>query len=428
MKKIISIFLSAVICFGAFAAMPAFAASDSTIGYSKIYTAEQLDKVRDKLDGKYILMNDIDLSSYESWEPIGIIDEPFTGIFNGGGYSISNLTVSVTTDIRYDVKKSGVGLFGQVQNAEISNLDMENVNICVNMPYECGYSVGAIVGRGTDIAVSNCSASGNIDVTVGGSVYIGGLVGEAKDPEISNSFDRCVNYVDIKVTGRNEGFSIAVAQDNIVGGIAGDTNRQTYFSNCMNYGSISIYPIKGVIAGGIAGTCYEPLFSYNLGNAGDIYIESDGKAAGIFGRGYSARNCYNSGDITVTRTTVYTSEGGIIGYTLFEADPESTEVVSPVQNCYYINTTERAVANFDVPSPQGAKALTADEMKLQSSYEGFTFSESEWVMGEDGMPTIKLIRDTDDTSDNDKNILFDISAIFEKIIEVFTRIFSIFRK
>jgi hypothetical protein len=38
-------------------------------GYTPIYTAEDLDNIRENLSDKYILMNDIDLSSWGDWTP-----------------------------------------------------------------------------------------------------------------------------------------------------------------------------------------------------------------------------------------------------------------------------------------------------------------------------------------------------------------------
>ena len=40
-------------------------------GYKGIYTAQDLDNIRNNRSGKYILMNDIDLSSWGEWTPIG---------------------------------------------------------------------------------------------------------------------------------------------------------------------------------------------------------------------------------------------------------------------------------------------------------------------------------------------------------------------
>lgn len=72
-------------------------------GYVGVYTSEDLDNVRNDLNGKYILMNDIDLGG-KNFVPIGDSGNPFTGIFNGNGYVISGLLV----DGAYDY----AGLFG----------------------------------------------------------------------------------------------------------------------------------------------------------------------------------------------------------------------------------------------------------------------------------------------------------------------------
>ena len=75
----------------------------------QIATAEQLDFIRNDLTAHYVLIDDIDLSGYENWMPIGAFqslsdapedaeiphpDYAFTGTFDGAGHTISNLTVS----------------------------------------------------------------------------------------------------------------------------------------------------------------------------------------------------------------------------------------------------------------------------------------------------------------------------------------------
>jgi hypothetical protein len=52
------------------------------------------------LDQNYILVNDIDLSDASSWNngagftPIASLDAPFTGSFDGDGYTLSGLTIN----------------------------------------------------------------------------------------------------------------------------------------------------------------------------------------------------------------------------------------------------------------------------------------------------------------------------------------------
>ena len=62
--------------------------------------------MRNNLNGKYHLTADIDLSDGE-WTPIGT----FTGIFDGQGYVIHNLTITG--------KHQNSGLFSAIQNANI---------------------------------------------------------------------------------------------------------------------------------------------------------------------------------------------------------------------------------------------------------------------------------------------------------------------
>ncbi len=84
-------------------------------GYTGIYTAEQLIAVTDAPDQNYILMADIDVSSY-SWEPLCTEDEPFAGIFDGNSHVISNL--------------SGTnGLFADTSSAQIQNVGIRNGSI-----------------------------------------------------------------------------------------------------------------------------------------------------------------------------------------------------------------------------------------------------------------------------------------------------------
>ena len=63
-------------------------------GYVGIYEAQELDKLREDLDGRYILMSDISLAGVE-WAPVGTVDAPFTGVFNGNGHVIRNLKIHV---------------------------------------------------------------------------------------------------------------------------------------------------------------------------------------------------------------------------------------------------------------------------------------------------------------------------------------------
>ena len=89
-----------------------------------ISTAEELDAIRNDMYGSYVLKNDIDLSDYENWTPIGATpDSAFHGKFDGQGYSITGLHSKESFD---SGTLTGVsytsGLFGVCDGAEIKNV------------------------------------------------------------------------------------------------------------------------------------------------------------------------------------------------------------------------------------------------------------------------------------------------------------------
>ena len=106
-----------------------------------ISTAEQFNAIRNNLGGTYFLLNDISLSGYPNWTPIGTSDAPFTGSLNGNGHKITGLQMSRGT--------SYAGLFG-ASTGTIEKLHIENANITV-VTY-----AGILVGwnQGT---IRNCS-------------------------------------------------------------------------------------------------------------------------------------------------------------------------------------------------------------------------------------------------------------------------------
>ena len=103
----------------------------------QVATAEQLNKVRDHLDKHFIQTADIDLSGYstgEGWMPIGdrsgsnasnYSDTAFTGSYNGGNFTISNLTINRPNwgdTWAEGSDKYGLGLFGFINGSTIKNL------------------------------------------------------------------------------------------------------------------------------------------------------------------------------------------------------------------------------------------------------------------------------------------------------------------
>ncbi len=111
-------------------------------GCKIISTPEELNSVRNDLDGVYVLACNIDLSSYENWQPIGSRTEPFTGIFFGNSNTISGLHItSCTNDV--------AGLFGY-NNGRIQGVRVEG-----NIQVDSANSVGAIAAYNNGV-VTDC--------------------------------------------------------------------------------------------------------------------------------------------------------------------------------------------------------------------------------------------------------------------------------
>ncbi|MDE6590261.1 MAG: hypothetical protein K2K53_07995, partial [Oscillospiraceae bacterium] len=96
-----------------------------------VSTPDQLNAIRQGLDKHYKLANDIDLSTWGNWLPIG--DEvlnrygeatPFTGSFDGAGHVISGMTITGTnSDFQPAGQRQGnsthfFGLFAYVRGQE----------------------------------------------------------------------------------------------------------------------------------------------------------------------------------------------------------------------------------------------------------------------------------------------------------------------
>ena len=124
-KHVLSIILVFVLSFGVCSFALADEKADVPEGYTPIYTAEDLYNIRNDLAGKYILMNDIDLSIYENWEPIGTKDEPFTGLFDGNNHSIKNLKINSEHNTKGTYY---FGLFGYLVS-NVENSVIKNVSI-----------------------------------------------------------------------------------------------------------------------------------------------------------------------------------------------------------------------------------------------------------------------------------------------------------
>lgn len=189
-------------------------------GYTPIHNINELNDIRNNLNGKYILMNDIDMTEDTApggkwdingtgWQPIGDESHLFRGVFDGNGHSIIGMNIHGDPDYFY------IGLFGYINTGSVSRLGMKNVNINLSLkkrPYYGGVSCGSIVGDVYFGSISNCFAEGNISVTdelIADRPYlcVGGIIGYASEGGISY-FRDCYNAVNISGDGLQGGIGV----------------------------------------------------------------------------------------------------------------------------------------------------------------------------------------------------------------------------
>ena len=176
-----------------------------------------------KTDINITLDKNIDLTGKE-WTPIGTSSSSYTGTFDGGGHTITGLTV--TGSDQY------AGLFGYIDKVgTVKNVVLEDVQITSDN--SSGYA-GGVAGDSWG-TIENCSVSGSVS----GTTFAGGVVGSQWGGSI---------------TGCNS--SATVKGVIFAGGIAGYTNGGGSLTGCYATGSISVEnnTTNAAWAGGVVGS------------------------------------------------------------------------------------------------------------------------------------------------------------------------------
>ena len=242
-----------------------------------------------KTDINITLTADIDLTG-KDWAPIGTsFHNSYTGTFDGGGHSITRLTVTTNDE--------HAGLFGCLGKAgTVKNVVMEDVQITSNR--SSGFA-GGVAGF-SDGTIENCSVSGSVS----GTVYVGGVVGAQWEGSI---------------TGCSSSATVKGMVD--VGGVVGQTNDGATMTACYATGNviIEIAPKKNISGGSLVG--------FNGGN-GLLACYATGN---VTSTGSSTGNVHIGGFLGGNYTTVTACywknnhEQGI-GYNKEGIAPEATKV------------------------------------------------------------------------------------------------------
>ena len=254
-------------------------------GSYTVYNADGLMNIAELVNGgktdiNITLDKNIDLTG-KDWTPIGTdYDNAYTGTFDGGGHTITGLTV--TTNDQYAGLFGYLGKFGKF--GTVKNVVMDGIQITCN--HRLG-SAGGVAGFSRAVTIENCSVSGSVS----GTVYVGGVVGV----QIGGSITGCSSSATVK--GMVD-----------VGGVAGQTNSSATLTACYATGNVIIEmaPKKNIAGGSLVGM-----------NAGSSLLA-----------------CYATGNVTSTgSSTGYMHIGGFLG----------NNYANVMTACYWKNNHEQGI-------------------------------------------------------------------------------------
>lgn len=285
-----------------------------------------------------VLTKDIDLADVV-WAPIGNGSVAFAGSFDGAGHTVSNLTVDYTTAASGE--RLYLGLFGRIEgtpekHAVIQNLTVTgSVNAASEFSVYSGYVAG-VVGSARNAELSNVISRVNVtaDEKVGSTSSVGGLAGAMIDTTVTN----CGNEGD--VTGVNN-----------LGGLCYELYSGT-MTGCYNTGRITA---TGTYVGGLMGYAKQATVT-NVYNTGDVSTEKTlvGGLIGVMEKS-ALTNAYTTGKVTTAVAS------GAIGAAVGSADQ--------VSNVYYLGGAS-AIGD------ENATAKTAEELKALAPTLGSSFKEN----------------------------------------------------
>lgn len=288
-------------------------------GYTPIYTIADLAGINSDTSGKYILMNDIDMTEETSpggswdtghgWTPL----DTFSGVFDGNGHRIIGMHI-------YGEVESNAGLFRSIAKNNSTDYydDSKNDND------------SAII---KNLGILDCEISIKIENKNTNSTYVGGIAGNNYKGIIQNC------YVSGKINACPTYY-----YGNMVGGVIG--YNEGLITNCYNSADVS-----------------EPVLDdldiyHNTYTGGIAAVNSD-----------RIEKCYNIGKITHPLSK---SLGPINARTYSYYDGGSFNEYN-----YYLDTSVSTSDNSDFIG----KALTDAQMKYQTSFTGFDFNDT-WMIDE----------------------------------------------
>ena len=317
----------------------------------------------------YVLTGNIDMSSITNY----IAKTGFAGIFDGNGYTISNLNIN-------QPGATQLGLFGTVFNGatiknvtlnnfsitgsdangalagEIAGSTITNCKITNSTIQSTGFDAGGLIGVSQNSAISNCEFNGSVS---GDHFNVGGILGRDNN---DSTISQCAASGTINAISGNAGGIL---------GVAGNAGK---ISEC--YSSANV---KGSWSGGLIGAIDRS--STNIENSyatGSVTQVSGGPLGGLIGRtiqpGAIVKNCFSTGAVN---GAFINDIGGLDGST-----------GANFSNNFWNTETSGRTNGVQNTNVAGVTGLSSAQMADKNNFLNAGYSEGIWDFNEVGRPQL----------------------------------------
>lgn len=267
-----------------------------------------------------------DITLTSAWTPMatttddgGVHTGGFHGVYDGGGNTITGLTITNTAT-------QGAGFFSGLAGADtvVKNLKFANVSVSSSTDNATATVAGIIADQATLSNIEVLSGS------VSGKKYVGGVVGKMLK---TGTVDGTKNNATITGDTYNIG--------GIVGGAyydqdtTGTAARVPFLiKNAENTGDVSgPYAVGGIV--GLARSVSLETVSNSGAVTSNVSGASVGGIAGDFGNGAKIDGAVNSGDVTKTNAGGSYGVGGIVGWIRNNVSATyNNNIISVVKNAH----------------------------------------------------------------------------------------------
>lgn len=311
------------------------------------------------------LTADITIPAGTTWTPIGSTANPYTGVFDGAGHTVSGLTASITA-AEYS-PEAPFGLFGKTQGATIKNLKMSNVVLSG----ESSSGSGILCGLAEKTEISGCTIDSSCSIVSDGAL-IGGLACMLTGSTVKD----CVVAADIQLNGQapSGGYVYQANGSQIINSVFKGTIKGT--------GAI-VYTggFVGINNGLIANCIYS-------GSMTAVAFTTCSAFAGEASTSGTIVNCFANGKFSLTDGSTGTTTG------IFRGNGNGNKVANCIANtamepmnliavagnvtdCAFMEPSEIAAGNASYKLNGYAASLTDAEKKEYHTSEWKSFVETD---------------------------------------------------